>query len=283
MKAPWMLICLSFVSGCAFAPPDAYPIFEPDPMAFALFKAATPFDADKSAGSSEDGMLTGLRAQRAAYQAKANNALRGTYHQSEWSTGGAALGIAGGLIQNVATAVSGAVIGGGATVIGSRYRQAEQIVIYRKAASQTDCLLEVATNSTNSKYYDLPTVKLMYRQPITRGANYAVMDILAELRHQLDTLTPATADLQTILTQINNYRAIKVQSTEAQRTLQEILKNLKKNGVDAKMEMLAEESEALAALQSVVASEAALVIADFQMCVKTGKPVSPLEGAMPRP
>lgn len=218
-------------------------------------------------------MLTGLRAQRVAYQTKANNALRGVYHQSEWSTGGAAIGIAGGLVQNVATVISGAVIGGGATVVGSRYRQAEQIVIYRNAAIKTGCLLEVATNAMNSEFYDLPAVKLAYRQPITRGANYAVMDILAELRNQLDTLTPATADLQIILTQIKQYRMTEKRRTEANDAF--ISSWSKAREVETQAAALA----VWEAVQKVAAAEGALVVADLQMCAKTGKPASSLESA----
>lgn len=275
MKKIWLVFFFSLLPGCAFSPPGAYPIFEPEPATFALFNADVDFDCPTNTCKETRGMLLGLRAQSAAYNGKADHARRGIYHQNDWTTAGAAVGIAGGLIENVATVVTGAVIGGGATIIGSRYRQGDQVSIYRIAAQKTDCLGEVAANSMHSEYYTVAAkkVRMAYRQPITRGANYAVMGILAGLRSQLDTLIPTPVDVQAVMNQIIQYRLLHTQYSKALELQQKSISGTMDLN-EALKEDSSDKGRKTALAVAAAGAAAAIVVADFQMCVKVGRPVT---------
>jgi hypothetical protein len=103
------------------------------------------------------------------------------------------------------------------------------------------------------------------------------MDVLAGLRNQLDTLTPASADFQAVLTQITQYRALTTQSKKAD----DAALKFRTPGSEIHAATLtdntpagnARAAAALAALAAAAAADAALTVADFQACAKTGKPV----------
>lgn len=275
MRNIWLVLGSLWLPGCAFSPPGAYPIFEPDPATFALFKADVDFDCPTDRCKESRGMLLSLQAQSAAYSGKADHARRGIYHQNDWTTAGAAVGIAGGLIENVATAVTGAVIGGGATIVGSRYKQGDQVGIYRTAAKKTICLWTTAADSMNSEYYAVTKkeVRMAYRQPITLGANYAAMDILAELRSQLDTLMPAPVDVQAVMSQITQYRLLHTKYSKALKAQQDVIPAHLL--LDPALEEASAEKQ-LRTDRAVIAARAAaaLVVANLQMCAKVGRAVN---------
>jgi len=274
MRNIWLALGALWAPGCAFSPPGAYPIFEPDPATFALFNANVDFDCPTNRCKESRGMLLSLQAQSAAYNGKADHARRGIYHQNDWTTAGVGVGIAGGLIESVATAVTGAVIGGGATIVGARYKQGDQVSIYRTAAKKINCLWITTANSMNSEYYAITNqeVRMAYRQPITQGANYAAMEILAELRSQLDTLMPAPVDVQAVMSQITQNRLLHAKYSKALEALQQAIPPAKT--IQIALRDATPESKTTALAVNAARTAAAIVVANLQLCVKVGRPVT---------
>lgn len=139
-----LLLCLSstilvtLIAGCtSFLPENAYPIYR-NPTAE---EQTALQDQQKRLGTYTDltTALTTVMNERLWYLKVAEDAQRGIYNQSDWTTAGGALGTIGGLAKSVPTAAVGAIVGGGSAVVASRYSLGGQSKAYLLAADKAGC------------------------------------------------------------------------------------------------------------------------------------------------
>lgn len=200
------------LSGCAFAPPDAYPIFRlpTDGEAKALEQTTNQksvFGAATDITSSQSQLMS----QRLWYLQLAENSQKGVYNQSDWSLGGATLGTLGGLAKSVPTAAVGALIGGGSSMVASRYSLNGQTTTYLKGAEKVGCVWVVVSAYAAAKPADKALLPFWSDadNSVTKGALLGSLQIQTDVRTTLLTFNPTQPDPKTLVTLFKDYDALK--------------------------------------------------------------------------
>ncbi|KAB8062909.1 hypothetical protein [Janthinobacterium violaceinigrum] len=203
MKAfPVLPLLALLLGGCGFAPPNAYPIFrmpssaEGDALTMSVEKD-TLFGAPTTLEQSK--ML--LLKQRFWYLKLAEDSQRAVYNQSDWALTGGAIGTAGGLLKSLPTAALGAVIGGGAGLVASRYSLDQQSTLYARAADKVACLSVVLSSYEQRKrpFATAITWPDSIEQQTTSSLNFAWLAVLAELRTSLQVLKPQEVSIKQVI------------------------------------------------------------------------------------
>lgn len=203
MKAfPVLPLLALLLGGCGFAPPNAYPIFrmpssaEGDALTMSVEKD-TLFGAPATLEQSKILLLK----QRFWYLKLAEDSQRAVYNQSDWALTGGAIGTAGGLLKSLPTAALGAVIGGGAGLVASRYSLDQQSTLYARAADKVACLSVVLSSYEQRKrpFATAITWPDSIEQQTTSSLNFAWLAVLAELRTSLQVLKPQEVSIKQVI------------------------------------------------------------------------------------
>ncbi|MDN2700855.1 hypothetical protein O0881_02470 [Janthinobacterium sp. SUN100] len=221
MRSMATVSTLFLLSGCAFAPPDSYPIFHLPTQAQGTALNATasgPFGSPRTVAESRNQ----LQLQQLWYLKLAEDAQRGVFNQSDWTTGGAVLGMIGGLAKSVPTAAVGALIGGGSSVVGSRYSLNSQTIAYLKAAEKAGCLWAVVSAYDNVRQSAQAAAWVNADADTIKTATLASMKVQMELRTGLLTLTPTVPDVSQIVSLNKSYHTLK-QTADAKLTKANII------------------------------------------------------------
>ncbi|WP_058049579.1 hypothetical protein [Janthinobacterium sp. Ant5-2-1] len=291
MKAfPALPLLALLLGGCGFAPPNAYPIFRMPSSAEgnALTESVekdTLFGAPATLADSK--ML--LLKQRLWYLKLAEDSQRAIYNQSDWALTGGAVGTAGGLLKSLPTAALGAVIGGGAGLVASRYSLDQQSTLYAKAADKVACLSVVLSSYEQRKR---PVEKVIswpdsIEQQTTSALNVAWLSVLAELRASLQVLKPQEVNIKQVIDlrdrYVSNSNLLDITGNNLSAALlQQKLSHqipaggVKQQSVEAQRAMEAaasERSEAVRIAQlAQIAALGELALAEIDSCVLIGKP-----------
>lgn len=206
-----VIVTAIVLSGCSFAPPDAYPIFRlPSAEQAAKLQQATASNSSIfSAASTISEAQERLQGQQLWYLHLAENTQTAVYNQSDWATGGAVLGTLGGLAKSVPAAATGALVGGGSSLIASRYSLNGQTNAYLKAAEKSGCIWAVVTSYASVRKDALPEAWKYSDNNITKAANLGSLQIQMELRRTLLTLSPPVPETGQLLTLYNDYGKLK--------------------------------------------------------------------------
>lgn len=223
MKKIPMLVALLSLTGCAFAPEKAYPIFR-----FPTTEDAKNFEQNdeqkKVFGEAFtiDESKAQLMRQRLWYLHLAERRQEAVFNQSDWSLGGATLGTIGGLAKSVPTAAVGALVGGGASMVASRYSLNGQTTIYLKAAEQAGCIWAVVGGFVASQPTNEVELELWRdsNTDVARRATLGALQIQAEVRTTLLSLTPAAVSPQDLVKLFNDYRDQKRHAVEKSMEVQ---------------------------------------------------------------
>lgn len=203
MKAfPALPLFALLLSGCGFAPPNAYPIFRMPNSAEsnALTESVRSNTLFGVPATLEESKILLLK-QRFWYLKLAEDSQRAIYNQSDWALTGGAVGTAGGLLKSLPTAALGAVIGGGAGLVASRYSLDQQSTLYAKAADKVACLSVVLSSYEQRKR---PVENVIswpdnIEQKTTSSLNVAWLSVLAELRASLQVLKPQEVNIKQVI------------------------------------------------------------------------------------
>ncbi|PHV26750.1 hypothetical protein CSQ93_17085 [Janthinobacterium sp. BJB426] len=299
MKAfPALPLLALLLSGCGFAPPNAYPIFRMPSNAESnalteSVQSNTLFGAPATLAESKILLLK----QRFWYLKLAEDSQRAIYNQSDWALTGGAIGTAGGLLKSLPTAALGAVIGGGAGLVASRYSLDQQSTLYAKAADKVACLSVVLSNYEQRKR---PVASVIawpdsIEQQTTSSLNVAWLSVLAELRASLQVLKPQEVSIKQVIDLRDRYASnnILVNSTgntlsaallQQEQALQLLQKQsrqiqareIKEPSKAAQLAALAaanERSEAVRIAQlAQITALGELALDEIDSCVLIGKP-----------
>lgn len=203
MKAfPALPLFALLLSGCGFAPPNAYPIFRMPNSAEsnALTESVRSNTLFGVPATLEESKILLLK-QRFWYLKLAEDSQRAIYNQSDWALTGGAVGTAGGLLKSLPTAALGAVIGGGAGLVASRYSLDQQSTLYARAADKVACLSVVLSSYEQRKR---PVENVIswpdnIEQKTTSSLNVAWLSVLAELRASLQVLKPQEVNIKQVI------------------------------------------------------------------------------------
>ena len=295
MKAFSALPLLALLlGGCGFAPPNAYPIFrmpsseEGNALTLSV-QQDTLFGAPTTLQESK--ML--LLKQRFWYLKLAEDSQRAVYNQSDWALTGGAVGTAGGLLKSLPTAALGAVIGGGAGLIASRYSLDQQATLYARAADKVACLSVVVSGYEQRKrpVENETSWPDSIEQQTTSSLNFAWLTVLAELRASLQVLKPQEVNIKQVIDLRDRYASNSVLLNSTGNNLsaallhREQLLPIQAGGEKAKSQKAqlaahaaAEQMNGTAAAAVRIAQSAyiaalgELVLAEIDSCVLIGKP-----------
>ncbi len=295
MKAfPALPLLALLLGGCGFAPPNAYPIFRMPSSAEsnALTESAQSDTLFGAPATLEESKMLLLK-QRFWYLKLAEDSQRAIYNQSDWALAGGAVGTAGGLLKSLPTAALGAVIGGGAGLVASRYSLDQQSTLYARAAGKVACL-SVVVSSYEQRKRPLEKVTAWpdsIEQQTTSSLNFAWLTVLAELRASLQVLKPQEVNIKQIIDLRDRYasNSVVVNSTgnnlSAALLQQERLRQLQSGGEKPQSEQArlavkaaaneVNETAANAVRIAQLAQMAALgelTLAEIDSCVLIGKP-----------
>ncbi|WZB74894.1 hypothetical protein WJ972_32415 [Achromobacter insuavis] len=142
---------MSFVvgmSGCAWTPPNAYPVLDvwSDPSKKSNGEKTDAQKAfDLSLDITVDAVVAKLQVQTDYYRYRSERARTGALDLRTGAIGGAVTGAVGAIIGNVATTAAGAGIAAGSTLFMTQYSLTAQDAIFAGAAAQSACVVAAAS------------------------------------------------------------------------------------------------------------------------------------------
>ena len=138
-KSIVLSVMVGTLSGCA----SFYPLPIEEPPAKDSSGNRTAPDYQRGGllpATSINEVIANLKIYGDSYQNTADKLRRNEYVSSDIGLGGAILGVVGGLTKSVETAITGAVIASGSSIVSQRYQFMGQSANYEKASDTMYCM-----------------------------------------------------------------------------------------------------------------------------------------------
>ncbi|CAB3629130.1 hypothetical protein [Achromobacter pestifer] len=139
------LAMLAGVSGCAWSPPNAYPVLDLGKKNQSAVEAAFNMKPPVNTALNVGFVLDKFLEQQQVYWNKASSARTGAMDLRTGVAGGAIVGAVGAIIGNVATTATGAGLAVGSSLFMEQYSLTAQDRIYGAAAVNIGCVISAAS------------------------------------------------------------------------------------------------------------------------------------------